>query len=297
MKMNAWFAAVAAALSLTACGGGGSSGSGGGSTAMGRSAVFLKDAPIVTSDGRPADQVNVEILKVELESGDRDITVFEAAPGAGITLNVLALTFPTLLSLAEVPAGSYDEIEIKINPANATIHFTDDDSTVALVVTQEGDEEAEYEFEFEPAFTVEAGNVSNAVVDFAPLVSFDGSNYFLGHDHENDDTGEVEDVDGKDDDGDDGAGGDGGEDGPDHHGAEVEGSYVSISGDLITVSVYGSQAQIDISTATVFEVDDVATDKAGFVASLTAGEEIEGEGVFSDGVLVAAKIKNQGLDD
>lgn len=279
MNRNAWIAAVTAALSLTACGGGG----GVGSNATGGSAIFLKDAPIETSDGRPADQVNVEILKVELESGDRDITVFEAAPGSGITLNVLALTFPTLLSIANVPTGSYDEVEIKINPANATIHFTDDDSTEALVVTQEGDEEAEYEFEFEPAFTVEAGNVSNAVVDFAPVVSFDGSNYILGHDHEDDDTGEVEDVDG--------------EDGPDYHGAEVEGDYVSISGDRITVSVYGSQAQIDISTATVFEVDDVPTDKAGFLASLTAGEEIEGEGVFSEGVLIAAKIKNQGLDD
>lgn len=280
MKKSNWFVALTAAMTLSACGGGGG---GGDSGAVGRSAVFLKDAPITTSDGRPADQVNVEILKVELERGDTDITVFEATPGSGIFLNVLALNFPTLLSLAEVPAGSYDEVEIKINPANATIHFTDNDSTVPLVASQEGDEQAELEFEFEPAFVVESSGVSNAVVDFAPVVTLDGTEYILGHDHDNDDTGEVEDVDG--------------EDGPDHHGAQVEGDFVSLSGDLLTVSVNGTQAQIDISTATTFEVDDVATDKASFVASLAVGEEIEGEGVFSDGVLVAAKVDNHGVDD
>lgn len=280
MRKSNWFVALTAAMALSACGGGGG---GGDSGAVGRSAVFLKDAPITTSDGRQADQVNVEILKVELESGDTDITIFEAAPGSGISLNVLALTFPTLLSLAEVPAGSYDEVEIKINPANATIHFTDNDTIVPLVASQEGDDEAELEFEFEPALVVESGGVSNAVVDFAPVVTLDGTDYILGHDHDNDDTGEVEDVDG--------------EDGPDYHGAQVEGDFVSISGDLITVSVNGSQAQIDISTATTFEVDDVATDKASFLASLTAGEEVEGEGVFSDGVLVAAKVDNHGVDN
>lgn len=286
MNKSAWFLAISAAFALSACGGGG----GGGSDAVGKSAVFLKDAPIVTSDGRPADEVNIEILKVELkdssDTGDSHITVFEAAPGSGISLNLLSLNFPTLLSMAQVPAGSYEEIEIKVNGANATIHFSDDGTTVPLVVTEsgEGNEEAEFEFEFEPAFTVEEGTVSNAVVDFAPLVSFDGANYVLAHDHENDETGELEHVDGDDD------------DGPDHHGAEVEGTFQSVSGDLITVSRYGTPIQIDISAATMFEVDGLATDKAGFLASLSADEEIDGEGVFMDGVLLADKVENNGLD-
>lgn len=288
MNKSAWFLAISAAFALSACGGGG--GGGGGSDAVGKSAVFLKDAPIVTSDGRPADEVNIEILKVELKNsgpGDNDITVFEAAPGSGISLNLLSLNFPVLLSMAQVPVGSYEEIELKVNPANATIHFSDDGSTVPLVVTEsgEGDEEAEFEFEFEPPFTVEEGTVSNAVVDFAPLVSFDGATYTLAHDHENDETGEHDHVDGDDD------------DGPDHHGAEVEGIFQSVSGDVITVSRYGSPIQIDISGATMFEVDDLATDKAGFLASLSANEEVEGEGVFMDGVLLADKVENKGLED
>ncbi len=285
MKKTAWFAAVAAALTLSACGGGGGGGSG-----AGGSAVFLKDAPIVTSDSRPADEVNIEILKVELksrDSRDRHVTVFEAAPGSGIPLNVLSLTFPVLLSLAQVPEGSYDEVELKFNPNTATIHFSDNNTTLPLVVTEsgEGDEAAEFEFEFEPPFTVEAGTVSNAVVDFAPVVTFDGANYVLGHDHEHDDTGEVEDVDGDN------------EDGPDHHGAEVEGIYQSVSGDVITVSKHGAPFQIDISAATRFELNGVSTDKAGFLGSLSANEEIEAEGVFADGVLHAEAVKNQGVDD
>ena len=44
------FAATAATLFLSACSGGG----GGGGTAEGGSAVFLKDAPIVTSEHPPA---------------------------------------------------------------------------------------------------------------------------------------------------------------------------------------------------------------------------------------------------
>lgn len=278
------------ALTLSACGGGGG---GGEEAATGRSAVFLQDAPIVTSDSRPADEVNIEILKVELKNedgegaGDRRVTVFEAAPGSGISVNLLALNFPLLLSLAPVPEGSYEEIELKVNPANATIHFSDNDATLPLVVTEsgEGDETAEFEFEFEPAFTVEAGTVSNAVLDFAPLVTFDGANYLLDHDHENDETGEVDDVDGDD------------EDGPDHHGAEAQGLFQSISGDVITVSRNGSTFQIDISAATLFEVNDQATDKAGFVSSLAMNMEIEGEGAFTDGVLYADKVENEGVDD
>jgi hypothetical protein len=281
--------AVATALTVSACGGGG--GGGGDGSSLGGSAVFLKDAPIVTSDARPADEVNLEILKVELKKEEgrdgEDVTVFEAAPGSGISVNLLALNFPMLLSVAQVPEGRYDEIELKVNPGNATIHFTDDDSTLPLVVTEsgEGDETAEFEFEFEPPFTVEAGTVSNAVVDFAPIVTFDGANYVLDHDHDDDDTGEVEHVDGDDD------------DGPDHHGAEVEGLYQSIDGDRIVVSRYGASVQIDISAATLFEVDGEATDKAGFIASLSPNDEIEGEGVFADGVLLADKVENDGVDD
>lgn len=281
------FAAAAATLFLSACSGGG----GGGGTAEGGSAVFLKDAPIVTSDARPADEVNIEILKVELKrdggEGRVHVTVFEAAPGSGISVNLLALNFPMLLSLAQVPAGSYEEIELKLNSSNATIHFSDDGSTVPLVVTEsdEGDEPAEFEFEFEPPFTVEEGTVSNAVVDFAPIVTFDGANYVLDHDHDDDDTGEVDEVDGDDD------------DGPDHHGAEVEGLFQSVAGDVITVSKHGVPVQIDISDATHFEVADASTDKATFLASLTANDEVEGEGVFVDGVLHADKVENDGFDD
>lgn len=275
MNKTLWMAAVSSALALSACGGGG-----GVDGAVGGSAIFLKDAPIPTGDGRMADQVNIEILKVEVERGEDDITVFEATPGNGIFLNLLELTFPTLLVQASLPVGSYDEIEIKINPANATIHFADSTTPEPLIVGEEGDDEGELEFEFEPPFTVEADGTSNAVVDFAPLVTFNGVNYVLGHDHENDDTGEVEDVEGDDD-----------------HGAEVEGAFVSRTADVLTVSVNGATAQIDISNVTVFEVNDVVTDKDGFLASLDTGEEIEGEGIFADGMLIADKVDNHGVDD
>lgn len=48
--------------------------------------------------------------------------------------------------------------------------------------------------------------------------------------------------------------------------------------------------------ATAFEVDDAATDKAGFIASLDAGEWIEAEGSFTNGVLVSTKVENDGQD-
>lgn len=285
LPLRTGLAAAVAALVLSACGGGGD----GPTPAQGMAAVFLRDAPITTSDGRPADAVNVEILEIELEQTDGgEITVFKAAPGSGISGNILDLTAPLFLTTALVPVGSYGEINLVINTANATIHFTDNNETAALLVDKEGEDNGELEFEFEPPLTVETSGVSNAVVDFAPVVSRNSEGrYVLDHDHENDQTdemGHVGEDDGVDNDGDN-------DDGDVDTDAEVEGTYVRASGDVLTLSVHGSEVQVDVSKATSFQIDGHGVAKDVFLASLAAGEEVEAEGVFADGVLMATKAE------
>src|SRR5213594_401934 len=179
------------------CGGSG----GGGGTSKGQAALFLKDASITTSDNRQADQVNVEILRIQLEraegedeqdggddgrnndgskdrhgdqseeaDGGTDLTVFRQPAGSGISVNLLSLDVPVLLTMANIPTGTYEEAELRLNPANASIHFTDG-TTAPLLIAQEGEDEAELEFEFFPLLTVSSAGVSNAVIDFAPVVT------------------------------------------------------------------------------------------------------------------------------
>jgi hypothetical protein len=293
--MRAPFAAVVAAVAATACGGGGDYAA---PVKRGEVALLLKDAPVQTSDGRPADEVNVEILRIQLERDSEDseqedqdeglgndhandeVTVFDAPAGSGIKVNLLALDIPTLLLTLDVPAGLYEEVELRLNPANATIHFTDDGSTEPLVVGRESEDEAELEFEFEPPLTVAETGVTNALIDFAPLVELDGTDYILGHDHEADDSGEIED--GEDGDSD---------EGDDHGQIEMEGDFVERNGDILTIVVNGSPVELNIASATGFEVDDVTATRDEFLAALAAGVEVKAKGALDNGVFVAEEVE------
>jgi hypothetical protein len=265
----------------------------------GQTALFLKDANIRTSDGREADEVNVEILRIELEravaasheqgdgtgDGDNqagageddgvDVTIFNEPAGSGISVNLLALTIPVLLTRASLRTGTYHEAELRLNPANATIHFTDG-STAQLSIEQEGDDDNELEFEFSPPLTITSSGVSNAVIDFAPVVTLSGANYILGHDHDHDDTGELEDV----------------ED------AEVRGSFVRRSGDTITLDVNGRTVLVDISGGGIeFKNADANVTRDAFLAALSAGVEVKAEGTFSTGSLVAREAEIESDND
>ena len=201
------------------------------------------------------------------------LTVFRQPAGSGISVNLLSLDVPVLLTMANIPTGTYEEAELRLNPANASIHFTDG-TTAPLLIAQEGEDEAELEFEFFPLLTVSSSGVSNAVIDFAPVVTLSGSNYVLGHDHDNDNTGEVENVDE----------------------AEVEGSFVSQNGDDITLNVNGKTVHVDISGGgTEFKVDNAAVNKSAFLAALSPGVEVKAEGQFSNDALIArqVEIKNE----
>jgi hypothetical protein len=266
------------------------SGGGGGTSTKGTVALALKDAPITTSDGRPADELNIEILRIQLEhSGedtqaeedaesqdddnsdnkDDEVTVFDVKPGSGIKVNLLALDVPMILTMAKVPPGTYEQVELRLNPANATIHFTDDGSTVPVVVDREAEDEAELEFEFSPPLIVSSSGNSTAIIDFAPVVVFDGTSYLLQHDHDNDETGATD----------------------DETEVEVEGSFVRRNGDVLTIDVNGDMVQVDISGAMVFELNDNSVTKDELLAALTQGVEFEAEGALMGEMVVASKAE------
>lgn len=265
-----------AAFMVAACGGGGD-------TVPGKVAIFLKDAPITTrNEGRTVDQVNVEILKIELErENGEEVVVFSATPGNGFSGNILELTAPLLLSVASVPVGNYKEINLVVNTANASIHFSDGGlpATASLLVSKEGEDNGELEFEFNPPLAIEATGVSNAVVDFAPIVirQTDGR-YLLDHDDVDDDTDEDNNVD------------DGDNDGVDEN-PEVEGNFVSASGAVLTLNLKSGQVQVDLSSARSFTVNDSSkANKEEFIAALRVGMEVEAKGTFTNGVLTAASV-------
>ncbi len=292
--------ALIVAVAALACDMGGGGGGGGGGKKQGTVALLLKDAPITTSDGRPADEVNIEILGIELErdgddvhddendghddadddddegddeddedEDDEEVTVFDAPPGSGITVNLLDLDVPLLLMTVSAPTGKFEEVELRLNPANATIHFTDVGSTESLAIADQGEDEAEVEFEFDPPLTVSAKGVTNALIDFAPVVFLDGTTYVLSHDDEDDETGEVDDDDGEVDE------------------VEVEGLFQGLNGDVVTIESNGTSLDVDVSLATEFEVDGASVSKADFLAALGPGVEVEAEGTLASGVLVA----------
>ena len=265
----------------------GCSGGSGSSPSKGTVTLALKDAPLTTSDGRPADAVNIEILRIQLEHSEEEtqeteeaenpgqedpndeVTVFEASPGSGIKVNLLQLDVPMILAMAKAPPGVYEEVELRLNPSNATIHFTDDGSTVPLLVDQEAEDEAELEFELSPPLVVSASGSPTTVIDFAPIVVLDGTSYVLKHDHDHDETGPTE-----------------GE-----TEVEVEGSFVRRDGDILEIDVNGSLVHVDISQALSFEIDDSSVTREQLLLALSPGVKFEAEGTLVEERLLAAEVE------
>ena len=288
-----WLARLGAGLAVGALlvsGCGSSGGGGGGGTAHGTTAVVMKDGPVqVVGDTRTIDQLVVDVTQIVLEvaddpaSGDtdpadgmggggmddpggdnhgggNDVVVFDAVRdngGAPKSFDLLTLTDTSiLLNTLPVPVGTYDTAKVKITGASA--EFTDAPGTLApLVLGGDGDDDTQFEFQLDPAVTVDATSVTVAQIDFVPVVTFDGQNYVLSHDGESDQSGECD-----------------GE-------AELEhqGTISSVSADHNTIHLDGLPLAIDVSTVAGKD-------------SLTVGEAVEVKGHLdtSTGVFVATSV-------
>ncbi len=269
-----------------------------GSRASGKLVLGIKDGPPTSSDGRTISKLEIDIAQVEVhasgqgqqdqvdagqhsdadagqhsdaeENNDKDLVVFDAGQGAAKTVDLLQVTtFSALVANLTVPAGSYDGAQVLVT--GARVVFADAPAvTVQLALEGDGHSKAEFDFHFRPAAVVSDKGTTLAVIDFVPLVTKDAAGaYRLGHDGENDKSGEMD----------------------NHHELEVKGTIATLdlAGHKLTLT--GAEVgTIDFANATFKMHGSMATN-----TSLALGQKIEVEGTFdaATGAILATRIEIQ----
>jgi hypothetical protein len=237
------------------------------STPSGRIAVGIKDGPPTASDGRIISALEIDITRIELEpdgvnatsntedggdSQNNDVVVFDAGSGAPRTIDLLKVTtFSALVANAAVPAGQYGGATVVVSGARAV--FSDDPSNakVALVLEGDGRSKAEFDFKFKPHAKVAEGGSTMAVIDFVPKVNKDAmGKYWLSHDGDNDESGEVE---------------KGGE-------VEVTGVIATVTSNTFTIGP-SPLVTVDFSAAEITRSEATASK-----SDLAPGQKVEAEG-------------------
>jgi hypothetical protein len=247
----------------------------------GRVALSVKDGPPTSSDHRTITKLEIDITRIQLstdsnnendtaggaDQDQEDVVAFDAGSGAAHTVDLLKVTtFSELITTANVPAGTYGGATVAISGARA-VFLDDPNTTVTLVLEGDGQTHAEFDFKFKPPAKVAPGSSTTlAVIDFVPVVTKDAlGKYWLGHDGNNDESGEAND------------------------GAEVEmkGTIATVSGNTITLGP-DPVATVDVSTATIEKGGAAATK-----ADLSKGQKVELEGRFDSatGVITAKDIR------
>jgi len=253
---------------------------GGQSTSRGQLVLGLKDGPPTSSDGRTISKLEIDVTKIELktegasqadagESDDKDVVVFDAGTGAAHTVDLLTVTtFSEIVANLAVPAGTYEGAELAVSGARVVFA---DAPTVSVPLTLDGDghSKAEFRFHFKPnAVVVSATSTTLAVVDFIPVVVKDAAGqYRLGHDGDNDKSGEADEH---------------------EHELEIKGNIATIDLAANKLTLSGANiSAVDFTNAAIEMNDATATKSA-----LAVGQRIEAEGKLdkATGVLVATKL-------
>ncbi|MBI3596833.1 MAG: DUF4382 domain-containing protein [Nitrospirae bacterium] len=272
------FLSLVTAAGLTACG---SSGGGSGTGAQGTTALFLKDGPIPAHDGVPQIvQLWVTIKKITFESiNDTTVTVYDDAVDAPLgPVDLLTLNGGNskLITLVPVPAGTYKEAKMVIDNSPANLYFVPGDGSgnpvldangnpvhTPLILNDENDNvrhDGQLEFEFNPLVVVAADGTTAAMIDFVPVVTTDGNNnYYLDHDFENNESGEIENE-------------------SETAHTEAEGIIAALSTDHtgFTLQTGHGDVAVAVSDTTVIEQNDVAKT----MADLADGQRVEVKGAL-----------------
>jgi len=279
---------VLVATLIAACGG-----SGGGRGPTGTAGFVLRDGAVQTSDGRTVTSLIIDISRITARSrdttqgddddaddhddddehhsgddqgddddqgedeGDHDhggqsVVVFDMDLDHGGTprkIDLMTLTNSgVLLIMLDVPVGTYDRVTITLAGARAV--FEDDPTQTPVELAIHGDDGADFRFDLQPPVVVSTGATSVAVIDFVPVITLHNGVYTLSHDVATDESGDCGDRD---------------------LDVEVHGTVGSVAGSHFVLEPYG--LEVDLS-----QMDPVL---------LVAGMQVEVEGSFEDGVLVA----------
>jgi len=245
---------------------------------MGNTVVLLKDGPIPAQNGVPQIvQLWIKIQKLTFVStDDTEVTVFDATVNPPLApVDLLTLTGNSmLLTLAPVPAGTYEEAKMVIDTNPANLYFVPGDGNgnpvldangnpvhIPLILKDENDgtSDGALEFEFDPPVVVEANGTTTAVIDFVPVVTTDGQgNYFLDHEIQNV-SGEIENE-------------------TEMSQVEAEGTITSLAADhsSFTLQTGNGDVTVIVTGTTMIERDDALLTKA----DLAEGQNVEVEGTL-----------------